>query len=354
MGKLLYNIGETKRFRTLGTVYGEWDIIRGLTLRSSLNLDNNDNIATTYVPYITTGTQASRTFNAQTNANLTSATSGTYNSFRRQTFVNENTLNYSKVFNEVHSLHVLVGQSFNSDRLDQISISSNGGYTSSVIQTISSAAGVTINAGNSASGESVLVSYFSRVQYGYKDKYLLSASLREDGSSRFGANHQYGVFPSASVGWRMIDEDFMKNIRVLSDLKVRASYGVNGNNNIGNYPSIPTIASYGYVFGSTPAGVIGQAPNVLANPDIQWERSQTYDGGVDFGFLSNRIVGSFDYYNKLNTKLLLNVQVPEVTGQQSFLTNVGSVRNIGEELEVTTRAISSAKFKMEHYIQHQS
>lgn len=337
VGKLLYNIGETKRFRTLGTVYGEWDIIRGLTLRSSVNLDNNDNIATTYVPYITTGSQTSRTFNAQTNSNLTSATSGTYNSFRRQTFVNENTLSYTKVINEIHSLHVLVGQSFNSDRLDQISISSNGGYTSSVIQTLGSAAGVTINAANSASGKSVLVSYFSRVQYGYKDKYLLSASLREDGSSRFGANHQYGVFPSASVGWRMIDENFMKNIRVLSDLKIRASYGVNGNNNIGNYPSIPTIASYGYSLGSTQAAVIGQAPNVLANPDIQWERSQTYDGGVDFGFLSNRIVGSFDYYNKLNTKLLLNVQVPEVTGQQSFLTNVGSVRNIGEELEVTTR-----------------
>jgi TonB-dependent starch-binding outer membrane protein SusC len=334
VGKLLYNIGETKRFRTLGTIYGEWEIIKGLNLRSSVNLDNTDNNATTYVPYITTGTQTSRTFNAQTNPNLTSATSGTYNSFRRQTFVNENTLTYAKVFHEVHSLHVLIGQAFNTDRLDQVSLSSNGGFTSSVIQTLGAAAGVT---GNTNSSKNTFVSYFSRVQYAYKDRYLLSASLREDGSSRFGINNQYAKFPSVSLGWRIIDEDFMKSLTVLSDLKIRASYGVNGNYFIGNYSSIPTLGSYGYSLGTTQGAVIGQAPNVLANPDLQWEKSQTYDGGVDFGFLNNRIVGSFDYYNKLNTRLLLNVQVPEVTGFQSFLNNIGSVRNIGEELQVTTR-----------------
>jgi TonB-linked SusC/RagA family outer membrane protein len=336
VGKLTYNIGETKRFRTLGTVYGEWDIFRGLTLRSSVNLDNTDNNAATYVPYITTGTQTSRTFNAQTNPNLTSATSGTYNSFRRQTFVNENTLNYTKTFNDVHSLHILLGESFNEDRLDQVTLSSNGGFTSSVIQTLSAAAGVT---GNTQSSKSTLFSYFARAQYAYKDKYLLSASLRRDGSSRFGANNQYGLFPSASLGWRMIDEDFMKNVRVLSDLKLRVSYGENGNNNIGNYGSIATLGSFGYVLG-TPTAVIGQAPNALANPSLQWEKSHAYDAGLDFGFLQNRIMGSFDYYNKLSTNLLLNVPVPEVTGQGSYLSNVGSVRNIGEELLVTTRNLT--------------
>jgi len=334
VGKLMYNIGETKRFRTLGTVFAEYEVIKGLTIRSSLNLDNTDNNTSTYVPYITTGSLTSRTFNASTNPNLTAATSGTYNSYRRQTFVNENTITYNKVFHGIHSLSVLLGQSYNVDRLDQVSLSSNGGFTSSVIQTLGAAAGVT---GNTNSTRSVLVSYFSRVQYGYKDKYLLSASLREDGSSRFGANNQYGVFPSASLGWRMIEENFMKKVPVISDLKVRLTYGVNGNNNIGNYPSIPTLASYGYIFGATQAAVIGQAPNVLANPNIQWEKSQTYDLGFDFGLLHNRITGSFDYYNKLNTKLLLNVQVPEVTGQQSYLSNIGSVRNIGEEIEITTR-----------------
>ena len=333
LGKLLNNIGTTKRFRTLATVFGDVEIIKGLNLRSSVNFDNTDNAASTYVPYITTGTQASRTFTGSNN--LLSATSGTYNSYRRQTFVNENTLTYNKVFNKIHSLNVLIGQSYNLDRLDRTQLSSSGGYTSSVIQTLNAAAAVT---GNTQSNQSVLLSYFSRLQYGFKDKYLLSASLRSDGSSRFGANNQYGVFPSASLGWRIIEENFMKHITVLSDLKLRVSYGVNGNNNLPNdYASIATLGSAGYVLGATPAAVIGQAPNVLANPSLQWEKSQTWDGGFDFGFLNNRITGSFDYYNKLNTKLLLNVQVPEVTGFQTYLNNIGSVRNIGEELELTTR-----------------
>jgi TonB-dependent starch-binding outer membrane protein SusC len=129
---------------------------------------------------------------------------------------------------------------------------------------------------------------------------------------------------------------------VISDLGLRASYGTNGNDNLPNdYASIATIGSAGYVLGSTPAVVIGQAPNVLANPDLRWEKSQTYDFGIDFGILKNRITGSFDYYNKLNTDLLLNVQVPEVTGFTSYLTNVGSVRNIGQELEITSRNLIS-------------
>lgn len=334
IGKLQYNVGETKRFRTLSTVYGEYQIFKDLTLRSSLNLDNTDNNTSGYTPYVTTGSQSSRTFNAATNPNVTSATAGSYSSYKRLTFVNENTLNYSHTFNKVHSLNVLLGQSYNFDRLDQASLSSVGGYTSSIIKTLSAAAATT---GSTSSLQSVLISYFSRVQYAYKDKYLLSASLRTDGSSRFGQNNKYGIFPSASLGWRVVEESFMKAIPVISDLKLRASFGVNGNNNIPNYGSIATLASYGYVSGSTQAIAIGQAPNVLANPNLKWEKSQTYDGGVDFGLLKNRITGSFDYYNKLNTQLLLNVPVLEVSGFQSYLSNAGSVRNIGEELELTSR-----------------
>jgi len=342
MGKLQYNIGQTKRSRILSSLYGEVQLIKGLTLRSTVNLDNTNSNTSTYVPYITTGTQASRTFNAATNSNLTSATSGTYSNYRRLTFVNENTLTYNMVIHDDHSLNLLAGQAYNIDRLDQFGITSVGGFTSSSIQTITqgSVAGTALT-GTNGSTQNVLVSYFSRAQYAYKSKYLLTASLRTDGSSRFGVNNRYGVFPSASLGWRVIEENFMKKSQVVSDLKLRASYGVNGNNNIGDY-DVPTLGSYGYVLGSTPAAAIGQAPNVIANPDLKWERSQTYDIGVDFGLLGNRITGSFDYYNKLNTQLLLNVPVPEVTGQQSALRNAGSVRNIGEELEVTTRNLVGA------------
>ncbi|HTI08380.1 MAG TPA: TonB-dependent receptor [Puia sp.] len=337
LGKLQYNLNQTKRFRTLGSLYGELQIIKGLSLRSTVNLDNTNSNTSVYTPYITTGSAATRTFNPATNSNLTAATSGSYSNYRRLTFVNENTLTYNTTIHEDHSLNVLVGQAYNIDRLDQLGITSVGGFTSSSIQTLNAAAAIAFSSGSTvnSSSQNVLLSYFSRLQYAYKHKYLLSASLRTDGSSRFGANNQYGVFPSASVGWRVIEEKFMK-LPFLSDLKLRASYGVNGNNNIGDY-NIPTLGSYGYVLGATQAAAIGQAPNVIANPDLKWEKSQTYDVGVDFGLFNNRITGSFDYYNKLNTQLLLNVPVPEVTGQQSALRNAGSVRNIGEELQLTSR-----------------
>lgn len=333
--KFIYNTGTTKRYRTLGTIYGEYQILKGLNFRTSVNLDNTDNIATTYVSYLTTGTQSARTFTGSNN--LLAAASGTYNSYRRQTFVNENTINYTTVLNDVHSLNILAGYSYNYERLDRASINSNGGFTNAAVQTLSAAAAVT---GNTNSTKNILLSTFGRAQYSYKEKYLLSASLRSDGSSRFGANDKYGIFSSVSVGWRINQENFMKNQGVFSDLKIRASYGENGNNNLGgDYPSLATLGSYGYVLGTTAAAVIGQAPNVLANPSIYWERSKTYDAGLDFGFLKNRITGSFDFYYKLNTALLLNVQVPEVTGFQSYLTNVGSVKNMGEELQVTSRNV---------------
>ena len=332
--KLLYRIGTTKRYRTLGTVYGEYQIINGLVFRSSINLDNTDNNSNAYSPYTIAGTQAARTFTGTNN--LLTATSGSYNSYRRQTFVNENTLTYNTVFRKDHSINVLAGYSYNFDRLDRVTMSSNGGYTSATIQTLNGAAAVT---GNTTSSKSILISYYGRLLYNYKEKYYLSASLRRDGSSRFGINNQFGTFPSASLKWIVSEESFMNSIPVISDLKIRATYGINGNDNLPNdYASIATIGSAGYVLGSgSGAAVIGQAPNVLANPDLKWEKSKTYDFGLDFGILKNRIVGSFDIYNKLSTDLLLNVQVPAATGFQSLLTNVGSVRNLGQELEITSR-----------------
>ena len=334
LGKLQNLVGTTKRYRTLGTLYGEYEIIKGLSFRSTLNLDNTDENRNTYVPYIATGANAAaRTFSGANN--LTGANSGTYNSFRHQNFVNENTLTYNTSIHSDHSLSFLVGQSYNYDHFDRVTLNSSTGFTSAVIQTLNAAAAVT---GNTTATQSVLISYLGRVQYGYKDKYLLSASVRSDGSSRFGANNQYALFPAGSVAWRVTQESFMSKVPTISDLKLRFSYGITGNNNIGDYSSIATLGSGNqYVFGTTQAAVIGAAPNVLANPDLKWEKSATYDGGIDFGILNNRITGSFDYYNRLSTQLLLNVQVPEVTGFQTYLNNVGSVRDVGQELELTTR-----------------
>jgi TonB-linked SusC/RagA family outer membrane protein len=339
-GKLMYNKGTTKRYRTLASLYGEWQIINGLSFKSSINLDNTDNIATTYVNYLTTGTQGTRTFTGANN--VLSATSGTYNSYRRQTFVNENTLNYSTVLHDDHDINLLAGFAYNFDRLDRASLNSSGGYTSAVIETLNAASAVT---GNTNSGQSVLLSYFGRLQYSYKNKYLLSASLRRDGTSRAGANNKFEIFPAVSVAWRLHQENFMKSMDIISDLKLRLSYGENGNIPPADYGSLALIGVSNYVTGTTPIATTGQAPTALSNPDLQWEKSRTYDVGLDFGILQNRITGSFDYYNKLNTQLLLNVQVPAITGFNSYLTNIGSVRNIGHELEISSRNIVGKSFQ---------
>ena len=270
LGKLTYNTGTTKRYRTIGSIYGDYQIVKGLNFRSTINLDNTDNNATAYTSYLTAGTQSARTFTGTNN--LAAASSGSYNSYRRQVFVNENTLTYNTTFKEDHSINLLAGYSYNYDRLDRATINSNGGFSTAGVQTLNQAVGVT---GNTQSSQNVLLSYFGRLQYSFKDKYFLLASIRRDGSSRFGVNTRYETFPAASIGWAISQENFMKGLDFLSFLKLRASYGTNGNNYLNNdYASIATLGVYGYTFGTTQTSTVGQAPNVLANPYLKWERSK--------------------------------------------------------------------------------
>ncbi|MCX2477719.1 TonB-dependent receptor [Pedobacter sp. MC2016-15] len=333
VAKLLNQVGRTKRFRTIASTYAMYTIAEGLTFKTSINVDNSQSNISRYIPYTVTGLVTVR--DAQTTVN----TSGSYLTNNYLSFVNENTLNYSKVFAKKHSLNLLLGQSYNNFYSDNSTMSSVGGYTNATIQTLNYAAGVR---GATGATKNVLLSYFSRAQYSFKSKYLLSASIRTDGSSRFGANNKYGLFPAGSIGWRISEEAFMKQIPVISDLKLRATYGVTGNNSIGDFGSIPTTASYGYVLGASQGAVIGQAPNRVSNPDLKWEKSTTKGVGLDFGIMKNRITGSFDYYNRLTSDLLLNVAIPQVTGFQAYLSNAGSVRNKGLELELSSRNLTGA------------
>ena len=314
-------------FRNLASIFAEYKILDGLTFKTTLNLDNSDYNAKRYTPYTIGGTLAARL------SQLTVGTSGAFTSFRRQTFVNENTLNFQKKFNDKHDLSVLGGYSFNSDKLNTQSLTSNGGFGNSVITTLNAANGIV---GNTFETKNVLLSYFGRVQYSFEDKYLLSASLRRDGSSRFGANTKWGLFPSASAAWRITQENFMIDYaNVVSDLKLRLSYGETGNYNIGDYNSIPLLSNYNYSFNGVP--VIGQAPNGIVNPNLAWEKSKTINAGIDFGLLKNRISGAFDIYRKESSDLLLNVSVPQVTGFSSALDNIGRVQNNGWEFELSSQ-----------------
>jgi TonB-linked SusC/RagA family outer membrane protein len=216
-------------------------------------------------------------------------------------------------------------------------MSSVGGFRGNAITTLSDANGVT---GNTNEARNVLVSYFGRLQYSYRNKYMLTASMRRDGSSRFGSNTRWGLFPSASIGWRVSEEDFMKKVTAINDLKIRASWGKSGNYNIGNYSTISTLGTFNYTFNGVAA--IGQAPNSITNPDLAWEKSETFDVGFDVSVLKNRLSVSFDYYTRLSTDLLLNVPILAATGFTSYLSNAGSARNNGWELQVTSKNMVGA------------
>lgn len=310
-------VGETKLFRTLATIYGEYRIIPGLSFRSSINLDNSDQTFKRYIPVAITASRLA---------------SGQLTGYKRLNFVNENTLSYAKTLGSSHNISVLAGQSYSSFRYDNWDI--NGGtFVSDQVSTLNAANNG--SNGNSRETKNVLLSYFGRAQYDFDSRYLLSASIRRDGSSKFGANTKWGVFPAVSVGWRLSEEAFLKNISQLSELKLRASYGVTGNNGAGDYASIELLNFANYSYNG--ALVNGLVPSNFANADLGWEESKTLNIGFDLGVFNNRVFTSFDYYTKRNTDLLLSIPVPTASGFSTYLTNIGEVLNRGWELELTTR-----------------
>ncbi len=310
--------GERKIFRTLSTVFAQYNLIKGLDFRTSFNLDNADMNSKNYVP-------------AWVTSNRT--TTGSASGYRRQTFVNENTLSFARNFAGKHDVSAIVGTSYNTTKYDSW-VMRAASFNSAVITTLNAAA---INAAgtNTRETKNTLISYFSRVQYNFDNKYLLSASIRRDGSSRFGPDTKWGVFPSVSAGWRISEENFMKEIGFISSMKLRGSWGISGNNGIGDYSHVSLLGFDNYSFGG--AAAPGQVPTNFANSGLSWEESETLNFGLDLGVLDNRIYASFDIYTKRNTDLLLNIPVPTAIGFTTALTNIGEVLNKGWEVELNTR-----------------
>ncbi|WP_245652278.1 SusC/RagA family TonB-linked outer membrane protein [Rufibacter tibetensis] len=317
------SIGEAKTFRTLVTLFGEYSILKNLRFRSTINLDHADVTNKSFTPSFVSGQRGNR------------LASGTFNGYRRQTFVNENTLSYDRVFAEKHNVSALAGLSYNMGNFNNYQIRSAGGFGTDDITTLNAANN--INVGSTFTSESMhtMLSYFGRLQYNFADRYLFGFTVRRDGSSRFGSDTKWGTFPSASVGWRVSEEAFFDNVPVINDLKFRGSWGISGNNTIGNYGHIALLDFSNYTFGGNIA--TGQVPANAPNPNLGWEESSTIDIGLDMGLFQNRIFTSFDYYTKVNSNLLLNIPVPTATGFGTALTNIGEVLNKGWELELTTR-----------------
>jgi len=309
--------------RFMGDFSGEYEILEGLKAKVLFGIDYFFRKSGQYTPsyvYQAAGTAvASISDNISTN------------------LLNENTLNYSKTFNEDHSMILLGGVTFQKNRNESVSASSQE-FVTEILQENNLEGGAVYNQPNSGVTEWGIMSFLGRANYNFKNRYLLTASGRYDGSSRFGKNNKFGFFPSFAFAWRVSEEEFIQNLNVFSYLKLRTSYGVTGNQEIGLYNSLATLGTTTYTFGSSL--VTGFAPNIIPNPDLKWEKTGQYDFGLDMGFFTNKLMITADWYQKNTTDLIYSAAVPYVSGFATSIQNIGSIQNNGLELGIESHNIN--------------
>lgn len=304
-------------FRNFSTGYANIKLLPGLTFQSEFGMDIMSQQEEGY-------------FQSQTVRNQTRAVRGV-GSNRAVFITNYNTNNYFNFTKSIgkSDINATLGMQYQQSR-NSSNFVEGLDFPSDSYQRIASAA--TISGGSSSQTDFRFLSYFLRTNYKYADKYLLSLSGRIDGSSRFGANSRYGFFPAISAGWILSNEKFLSNFTPLSFLKFRASYGIVGNAEIGNFPQLALFTG-----GAGYAGIGGQEPSQIGNPDLKWETTRQFDIGFDFGFLNNRITGEIDYYRKNTNDLLLRTNIPSSTGFSSVVRNLGSLENSGIEFVLNTQ-----------------
>jgi TonB-linked SusC/RagA family outer membrane protein len=311
--------------RLLSNAYLEYEPVKDLLLKTTINLDLGSSLFNNFNP-------STASIGFATPPPVTA--SALRRNYHYYSWLNENTATYRKTIGQ-HGFDVLAGytlQRFHSD-FDQVRATN---FPDDRIRTIQSAINIDRTNTRNDIQEWSLLSYIGRVNYNYKGKYLLTGSVRRDGSSRFGLNKRSGVFPSASVGWIISDEAFMPKINQVTFLKARASYGLTGNNNIGNYSQYATVSTnVNTIFGSTV--VNGAAVTALSNPNLGWETTRQLDLGLDLGLFENRVSITYDYYTKRTTNLLYSLAVPRESGFSNFLGNIGELKFWGHEVGITSR-----------------
>lgn len=320
-------VDENRRVRIFSSIFGEYKILDGLTFRVNFGPDNQNRRNGIF--------QASRT--AARSEGTALAQHRYWNTF---SYTLENILNYSKTFNTVHSINATGLFSIQKQRDELVDARVTGlPYEYQEFYNIGSA--TTVEGVASGLQEWGIMSYMGRINYGFKNKYLLTLTGRIDGSSRFagdvnlfGDTKKYGFFPSVALGWNISDENFMKGIGFLNNLKLRISYGKTGNTGIPPYLTQGSLTRSVYAFGSTPA--YGFRPSELVKPNLSWETTASGNIGLDFGLFKNRISGSIDVYRQNTTDLLLNRQLPWTSGFGGVLENIGETQNSGVELALST------------------
>ncbi|OIN58169.1 SusC/RagA family TonB-linked outer membrane protein [Arsenicibacter rosenii] len=324
-------LNRTDLRRTLANLYGEATLLKGLTYRASFNVDVQNSLRDTYSP---------RSIVAKNDLNDNSG-SGSKTNSNYLALLHESILTYSHNFADVHSLKATAVFATQSELANSNSINATG-FPNDATQN--EALQLALNRTVSSSRTSQrLDSYLARVNYGYKDRYFVDLTARIDGSSRFGANHKYGLFPAASAGWRIIEEPFMKSLTWLSDLKLRASYGITGNAaGISPYQSLATVSASGSDYNINHAYVTGINPSGIANPDLRWERSAQADIGLDISILRNRFSFIVDVYQKTTRDLLYVKSLPLSSGYSTITGNFAALENKGLELAANARILDGA------------
>jgi TonB-linked SusC/RagA family outer membrane protein len=322
----IYNVGTQS---VIGNIYANFFLAKGLEFRSTVST----NIINQRIDYY-----GGRALNyiARNQGGDASITNDMLNSWQF-----ENYLTYVKEFNEKHSLNAMFGLSWQHvDRFnftaraqnfqDDFFMFNNLGSGATAIQPVSS---------NVAYG---LNSYFTRLNYSYNQKYLFTLTGRVDGSSKFGESNRYAFFPSAAFGWRVSEEDFLKGSELISNLKLRTSYGQTGNSEITAYQASAGMGNYSVIFNNQRQ--IGIGVSRLANPDLRWEKTSQFDIGAEIGFLQNRVTFEIDLYRKLTEDMLLSAPVPSSSGYTTVSKNVGSMENKGVEIALNTVNIEKNDF----------
>lgn len=323
-------VDETKSNRFFGTLFLNWEIIKGLQFRTNFGYDSQNSRNGHFEGVNSTFVESNKGL-AKVSKNETHSTAWTW----------ENTLTYTKDF-DIHSLTAMVGHSMSKSSSEDTYAEGKGlSFEQSLFHNLDGTQ--QDYALSSTLTESSMLSYFARLNYKLLDKYLLTATLRADGSSVLAKGNRWGYFPSVAVAWRMKDEHFLSSVDEISDLKLRLSYGLSGNSAVSPYQTTGGLSKTIYEFGTVPA--YGYRPYSMANLELQWEKTRVLNFGVDFGLFNNRVYATIDAYKTWTSDLLLPMILPGHTGFTEVISNVGKTETRGIDLSINTVNFDTKDFK---------
>ena len=330
IGKATIVENSTKGYNIQGNIYAEAEIIKDLKFKSLGGIETNIWYNRTWSPKYSWGVKS------QENSYLFEGSN------RSITLLWDNTLTYDKTIGK-HHINAVVGSSAQNNKYNYLSASVQK-FASDNTQQIDNGILQPVQHGNAS--EWAIMSYLGRVNYNFANKYYVTATIRRDGSSRFGMDNRWGWFPSAALAWRISNEDFLKNSTVINNLKLRLGYGITGNQEIGNYSFSSSYNTYLYNFNNSYVSAV--LPTVLPNPNVKWEGQEQYNAGFDLDLFNNRISLIVDGYVKNTNDMLVPMSVPVTSGYSDVYVpsiNAGKIQNKGFEVTLSTKNIIKNDFK---------